>query len=159
MYKYVFGIDPDSDKHGVAVYGHGDLIQLHSLTTPELMEMANRFDRATLLFSVEAPNSNKFIYARNRFDNPSIQGTVAMGIGKNQQSQVELCRWLDYLNIKYILNKPSKENWAKNKKQFERLTGWTGRSNEDTRSAAYFGFIALDVKTRIYKAKQAALAL
>jgi len=31
--------------------------------------------------------------------------------------------------------------WKKDKKQFELVTKWTGRSNEDTRSAAYFGWL------------------
>ena len=34
------------------------------------------------------------------------------------------------------------ESYLRNcKKQFEKVTGWTGRSNEDTRSAAYFGWL------------------
>ena len=27
--------------------------------------------------------------------------------------------------------------------EFESVTGWTGRSNEDTRSAAYFGMLGV----------------
>jgi hypothetical protein len=32
---------------------------------------------------------------------------------------------------------------AAGKKEFERVTGWKGRSNEDTRSAAYFGYLGV----------------
>ena len=66
-----------------------------------------------------------------------------MSIGRCQQSQSELMRFLDEYKIKYVLHKPQKNNWAKNKHQFEKVTGWVGRSNEDTRSAAYFGFLGL----------------
>ena len=64
-----------------------------------------------------------------------------MAIGRCQQSQVELMRLIDDRNVNYVLHKPQKGNWAKNKAQFEKVTGWTKRSNEDTRAAAYFGWL------------------
>ena len=59
------------------------------------------------------------------------------------QAQVTLMRAFDHYEIPYILHKPSKNNFADDKNKFERLTGWDKRSNRDTRSAAYFGLLAI----------------
>jgi hypothetical protein len=63
-------------------------------------------------------------------------------LGMCQQSQTEVERLIDIWDIKIVKHKISKM-WKKDKAQFEKVTGWTGRSNEDTRSAAYFGFLGL----------------
>ncbi len=76
------------------------------------------------------------------------QGKVGMSVGKCQQAQVELMRMLDFHGFKYELHKPQKGNWAKNKPLFEKATGWTARSNEDGRSASYFGYLALADRQR-----------
>ena len=55
---------------------------------------------------------------------------------------------LDKFHIQYVLNRPQRGNWANNKAQFERVTGWTKRSNEDTRAAAYFGYLAVNTLAR-----------
>ena len=69
---------------------------------------------------------------------------MAWGLGKCAQSEIELRRVLEVMGFKYVMHKRNSV-WkkSKNKKQFELVTGWTGRSNEDTRSAAYFGWLGL----------------
>lgn len=85
--------------------------------------------------------ANQFVYSRNQKASKAAQSKVAMHIGRCQQVQIEIMQWLDALGVPYKLHKPQKGNWAKDKAMFERVTGWKGRSNEDTRSAAYFGFL------------------
>lgn len=85
--------------------------------------------------------ANQFVYTRNEKASKAAQSKVAMHIGRCQQVQVELMRWLDHMGIAYRLHKPQRGNWSKDKTTFERVTGWSGKSNEDTRSAAYFGFL------------------
>lgn len=141
--KVVIGIDPDSTSHGVAIYRDGKLAELKTLDLLGVWSLISmEEDGDTLpLFSIENVMGNKFIYARNNHGNKSVQSQIAMRVGRCQQAQVELMRMLDHLNAPYILHKPTKGNWAKNKAQFEKATGWTKRSNEDTRSAAYFGYL------------------
>ena len=62
--------------------------------------------------------------------------------------QAEIMRELDSRGIPYELHKPSGGNWADNKVRFERVTGWKGRSNPETRSAAYFGYLAVMKATK-----------
>lgn len=136
--QLIVGIDPDSDKHALAFFENGKLIELKSM---DLMAIVNYAWPKDTLFSIEHVNKNKFVYARNIQEKQKLQDRVAMGVGKCQQAQVELCRALAFLGFGYQLVAPQRGNWAKDKKRFEMITGWKGRSNEDTRSAAYFGFL------------------
>tara|TARA_R110000851_G_scaffold328529_2_gene499446 strand:+ start:803 stop:1240 length:438 start_codon:yes stop_codon:yes gene_type:complete len=135
----VIGVDPDSKKHGIAIYKDGKLIELNEWGIVELIESAHIL-RGEVLFSIEDVASQSFVYARN-VNSKAVQSNIAMKVGRCQQAQIEFQRMLDHLGFKYVLHKPQKGNWAKKKAIFERTTGWTKRSNEDTRSAAYFGFI------------------
>ena len=136
----VIGVDPDSKAHGVAVYVDGKLDSLHMLEAMPLVQMA-KYNQA--LVSMEDVKANKFIYARNVQSKKAVQSKIAIKVGQCQQAQTELMRLLDWHKVPYVLHKPQKGNWAKNKDQFELVTKWDGRSNEDTRAAAYFGFLGL----------------
>jgi hypothetical protein len=70
-----------------------------------------------------------------------------MSIGRCQQAQLELMRWLDHHRLPYVLHKPQAGNWSDKKALFEKITGWTGRSNEDSRAAAFFGYLEVTRKT------------
>lgn len=144
----VLGIDPDSDSHGAAIYKDGVLIALHKWNTIQVIEYLNHIDgeAGSIIVSIENAMANQFVYARNRNGSTSNQSKIAMHIGRCQQSQVELMRWLDNFNFMYVLHKPQKGNWAENKDQFEKLTGWKKQSNSDTRSAAFFGYLGVKNK-------------
>ena len=137
----VFGIDPDSQKHGVAIYKDGVLTSLMLLELFDLIDMIESDFSKEIFFSIEDVCANNFVYARNEKANKYAHAKVSLSIGRCQQSQTELMRVLTHLGYKYVLHKPQKGNWAKNKAQFEKITGWKKQSNEDTRSAAYFGFL------------------
>ena len=136
----IVGIDPDAANHGVAVYEDGKLIELSRL---QLIPIIEKFANADVLFSIENVLANKFVYGRNQHKNASVQSNIAMKIGRVQQAQEELIRFLDHFNKLYVLHRPQRGNWAKDREGFELATGWTGSSNEDTRAAAYFGYLAL----------------
>ena len=146
-FSTVIGVDPDTDKHGVAIYSNGELVSLLKLNTIELVERF-RFS-SDLVFSIENTLANKFIYTRNKTGNDEVNHNdevnqkIMLSVGRCQQAQTELMRWLDHYGMPYILNAPQKGNWADNKAQFKKVTGWQGRSNKDTRSAAFFGYIAI----------------
>lgn len=135
------GIDPDADKHGIAIFHGVKLVALHGWRIMDVINFIEDNRDKEIQFSIEDVMANKFIYARNVKQSKTLQSKIAMSIGRCQQSQVELMRILDHYKIQYKCWKPTKANWAKDKRQFERITGWNSRSNEDTRSAAYFGFM------------------
>lgn len=135
------GIDPDAEKHGVAIFEGVKLIDLKMWQITDVIKFIESNKEKEIQFSIEDVMANKFIYARNEKQNKTVQSKIAMSIGRCQQSQVELMRILEHYGIKYKCWKPTSSNWAKNKKQFERITGWVKSSNEDNRSGAYFGFL------------------
>jgi hypothetical protein len=144
-HKTVIGVDPDSKAHGIAIYIHGQLSRLENWTLVDVMRyIKSEFEGAQEkpLFSIENVLANNFVYARNAKSSKAAHAKVSLSVGRCQQSQVELMRLLESYEIPYVLHKPMKGNWAKNKLQFQRLTGWPGRSNEETRSAAFFGYLA-----------------
>lgn len=137
----VVGVDPDSDKHGVAVYKDGELIELTCMDNPELVTRLKQYDG--VIVSIENVKANKAVYRQHSSNRVRAQGEIGRCLGLVQQSQIELEKWLYLYGIAFVLHKPQKGNWAKNKEQFEKATGWKGRSNADTRSAAFFGYLAL----------------
>lgn len=144
--KIVVGIDPDADKHGVAVYIDGtltELTMLYGLDIAKKFDKANPMGSADIVFHIEDVMANQFVYARNTQQSKSAQSKVAMHIGRCQQAQVELMRLLDAYELPYVLHKPQKGNWSKQKELFERITSWAKQSNEDTRAAAYFGYLGV----------------
>jgi hypothetical protein len=140
----VVGIDPDSDRMGVAVYVDKKLTICTTATIPELItEYFHQWlGHGDLLFSIENVLAQNFVYSRNVKATKGAQGAVSNSIGRCQQNQQELMRWLEHYNIAYIAYKPTSGNWAHNKPMFERITGWAARSNPESRSAAYFGWLA-----------------
>ena len=141
----VIGVDPDSEAHGVAIFRHGELEDLKVMPLMDLLMLAkfearDSIDRCKV--SIENVMINKFIYARNQHSSKAAQSKIAMSIGRCQQAQVELERALKSIGVPFELHRPTKNNWANNKPMFEKVTGWNKRSNVDTRSAAYFGFLA-----------------
>ena len=144
--KYTIGIDPDSEKHGVAIYVDGKLETIDSLGEVEIVQMVNDLRcnvTQDIVFGIEDVMANQFIYRANQKSSKAAQSRVGISVGRCQQAQVSLMRWLDHLDVEYRLFKPQRGNWAEKKAHFERVTGWTARSNKDTRSAAFFGYLAL----------------
>ena len=137
----VIGVDPDSSKHGIAIYDGGTLKSLHNWSLMDVYCYITGLARADVIFSIEDVCANNFIYTRNSQANRALAAKVGLSIGRCQQSQAELMRLLEHFGIEYKLHKPQKGNFAKNKDRFHALTGWSARSNEDQRSAAYFGLL------------------
>lgn len=141
----VIGIDPDAVRHGVAIYINGKLYELKMMNTPELIIdfIPSIQDTHRIKLSIEDVCANKFVYAQKMKGNKSVTSQIGIRVGMVQQAQIELMRWLDRYLMAYELHKPQAGNWADKRELFERITGWKGQSNADTRAAAYFGYLAL----------------
>lgn len=140
----VVGVDPDSTRYGLAIWENGKLIALQSFGFIEVMQYLDRFPGH--IYAVEDVKANKFIYARNRKGSAAMQLQIAQSVGACKHAQTVLCDYMEYKGIDPILVKPQRGNWAKNRALFERVTGWTKQSNEDTRSAAFIAWLAMGNK-------------
>lgn len=148
MSKIVLGIDPDSKKHGVSVYRDGYLNGLHSMSIVLLIKMLdyecshNKAENIEVHIEDVCANNAVFMKPKKSYSGKDLAEVKARSrtLGMCQQSQTELERIFEDFDIKVVKHKISKV-WKKDKAQFEKVTGWKGRSNEDTRSAAYFGWL------------------
>lgn len=145
----VIGIDPDSSKHGVAVYVDGDITFLESITLMRFIELIKELKKEQsedLRVHIENVCGMIAVFRQRQSKNAAVSMKMANSIGRCQQSQLELERVCEHYGVEVVRHKISKQ-WkgAKyGKPIFEKVTGWTGRSNEDTRSAAYFGWLGLN---------------
>jgi len=155
MSKIIIVVDPDSKAHGVAIYIDGELSELSKKTTMELFtyisDVSSSIDFGEWIdVHVEDVASQNFMYQKHRTSKRKTDDSIKRRVGMCQQAQIELERVVEYLigAERIFKHKPSKQ-WKSadlGKQLFERLTGWEGRSNEDTRSAAYFGWLGVTGK-------------
>jgi len=154
QYTTVVGVDPDSKAHALAIYRSGILEELR---LAQLMEvdawLSEQPDLNQVLFSVEDTLAQSFVYARNVQHSKAAHARVALSVGRCQQAQEELMRLLAYRGVKYELHRPMGTNWHANISRFKTVTRWAGRSNDDTRSAAFFGWLALQLQGKERRAK------
>lgn len=141
----VIGIDPDSNKHGVATYEGGMLKSLAMMTRHEIIEDIESYiyTGRRVVLGIENVKANNFVYARNNKATKAEQAKVGLSIGRCQQAQTELECDLIKIGVPFMLYNPTGKNFSRRKEEFQHITGWTKQSNEDTRSAAYFGLRAL----------------
>lgn len=151
MNKIIIGIDPDSKAHGVAIYEEGKLVTLRSLNLLDLYDLF-RFEydkeqknRLVEIHLEDVNGVSASFGARNKKANIDVKLKLAQHIGMCKQSQIEVERLAHYLGVRVVKHKISKM-WKKDKAQFKRVTGWESQSNEDTRSAAYFGWLGINSK-------------
>jgi len=146
MSKIVIGVDPDSSKHGVSEYRDGKLVNLWSMRLMELRDFLDGIspkDQVEIHIEDVCGISNSGFHVRGKDPLP-VKLKKAENVGMCKQAQREVEYLAEYLGIKIVKHSISKR-WKsqQGKAEFEKLTGWTGRSNEDTRSGAYFGFLGL----------------
>ncbi len=145
MNNYVIGLDPDSDKPGVAVYKNGKLIAVKSLGLFNLMDLLSGMKTdGSVHAHIENVCANNSRFKKGGVKNARAATAINRSIGMVQQSQRNLEEMLNHLGISYTLHAiDSKWKSQRGKREFELVTGWKGQSNEDSRSAAYFGYLGV----------------
>ena len=140
------GIDPDSEKNGVSLYVDGELKSLHNLKFIELQ--AFLLENKDALVAIENVMCNTSTFKKPFAMSELAIRKVAHSVGRCAQVGYHIVEFCEYHNIRYILI-PISKAWKKQKSIFERITGWTKQSNEDTRSAAYVGYLGAQRHGRI----------
>lgn len=149
MDKYDIGIDPDSNGPGVALYKNGKLTLLKSISVASLTILCAELKENPgnkVRIHIEDVMSNSAVF-KSRFNKKeSLESKLmkAQNVGMCKQSQREVEMMAAMLEIKVFKYQIS-PRWKSQQEKalFARATGWDGRSNEDTRSAAYFGFLGV----------------
>lgn len=149
MNKIIIGCDPDSNKSGWAVFDGGNLFDLSCKSLVEIYQFLenemnqNNPDIYELhIENVNGISSNSF--SVNKKDSLPVKLKKAEHVGKCKQAQIEIERIAEHFNIKVVRHRVSKV-WKGSKIGKAALAdlGWHGHSNEDSRSACYFGYLGL----------------
>lgn len=138
--EYIIGIDPDARKSGVAIIQpSGSIVELQSMTVSEVITLAK--DMKKSVFAIEDVNKHGAIYQHNRKGSQGVQARIAQNVGMVKAAGTMIAELIeDYTGRPPILAPLGLGAQAKrNAKLFNQLTGWEGKSNEDTRDAACIG--------------------
>jgi hypothetical protein len=147
MSKIILGCDPDVDGKGFAIYERDKLVNLLKLSNIELLEFFKMQDTVGNIHNIELHIedlcANKSSAFGHKLRQPKqVQNKISELVGRCKQIQLEVEKIAEHFDIKIVRHKVSSK-WkdAAGRKEFERVTGWKGQSNPDTRSAAYFGYL------------------
>ena len=137
--KIVVGVDPDCNKSGFAIYKDGKLVELLNLNFKEYCTALQERRFGNCMLVIEDANHIKTMYARNRHIKPQAQAQIAQSVGRVKMLATCMIDYASLLGYSVLSEKPTKSNFANDKPKFEFYTKWEGRSNPETRSAAFFG--------------------
>tara|TARA_R110000751_G_scaffold269427_1_gene369097 strand:- start:190 stop:627 length:438 start_codon:yes stop_codon:yes gene_type:complete len=138
--KYVIGVDPDCKKSGVATFKDGELMCLDNLSLIDFLDFCSKL-RKEVIIVIEDGNQISGLYHRNTNQNKLVQHKISERVGANKQRATDLIEIAKHYGITVIAQKPRKGNWSDKKPMFEKVTGWKKQSNQETRSAAFFGYM------------------
>lgn len=145
MSKIIYGIDPDSNRCGIAVYRDGILTELLNMNAIQLYIHLTAFekvaiDSGNIEIHIENVKKSKAVWHAQGM-NKSVAAMAAQKVGMCKQAQTSIEQLAEELNIPVVHHRAS-SMWKNQsgKKDFERITGWKGRSNEDSRSGAFMGY-------------------
>ena len=149
----IIGIDPDCVKSGLAVYEDGKLTGLLNFTLSEYIEMLPLLAQEDAIIAIEDANLIGGMYRHNPRDSRALAAKKAQHVGAIKRQCSVMIELAEAYGVEVKAYKPRKGNWAGvtktvNNKQgvalLKKHTGWEGRSNNETRSAAFFGWIHLN---------------
>ena len=136
----IIGIDPDLTKSGVATLSPS--LELKNLTFAETVELFRSQQVNIKKVVIEAGWLNK---KANHHSAPGqrkgVGEQIARRVGLNHATGILLVEMAESLGLTVVLVRPTRSK--KDAKEFNRITGWAGRSNQETRDAAMliFGMI------------------
>ena len=149
MSKIIIGCDPDSNKSGMSFYINNELYRLDCMSLIniyiEFESISKQWPDKEIELHIENVKGVSGIFAqRTSGKNKGVALKMAQHVGMCKQVQTEIERIAEHFCIKVVRHQVSKmwKDSATGKAILKDL-GWTGQSNEDGRSAAYFGYLGV----------------
>ena len=146
----VVGVDPDCVKSGLAIYENKKLTGLLNLTLAEYVEALPMLASEGAVIAIEDANLIGGMYRHNPKDSKAMAAKKAQAVGGIKRQCSAMIELAESHGLKVTRYKPRQGNWAGvtktvNNKMGNQLmlkhTGWDGKSNPETRSAAFFGWL------------------
>ncbi len=133
MTKIIIGIDPDLDKSGVAVLGKSQF-ELKNLNFAEVIELFQAEQDLIKKVVIEAGWLNKKANFRNGANKSlAVNEQISKRVGENHATGKLLVQMAKHMGLAVIEVKPTKTKV--NSDEFNRITGWQGRTNQEQRDA------------------------
>lgn len=137
----IIGIDPDMVASGLAVVEAKGILKLQSVKLPDLVPTIQAIGRpGEVTIKLENPEANKGLFASRSNKNKAVSVAIAMSVGKVQATAHHIQELLIAAGytVKMVtpLKGPLKRQAKDSAEYFNKVTGWTGRSNQDQRDAA-----------------------
>lgn len=158
-YDFIIGIDPDSEKNGVAIVSPAiRLLNTQCLTFAETIAALQGYKRKAEIFNqkfivvIEAGWLNRSNW--HTHGNAKLAAAIGRSTGMNHQTGILLAQMCDYYKIPYHLQKPLKKCWkGKDGKithaELKAFTGIEGRTNQEQRDAALLAWVAAGLPIKI----------
>lgn len=160
MNKIIIGCDPDSDKSGFCIVKNGELLQLCVMDLIQFYNYCYQNDSSSNPLELHIENVNgircsSFNWIKPRNNSPAeiarvkkVNAKISENVGKCKSAQSQIERIAEHFGIK-VVHHPVSKMWKDSKTgkaALEKVFGYTGQSNEDSRSAAYFAHRALSLQ-------------
>lgn len=138
MNNLIIGIDPDLEKSGVAILKDGSL-RLDNMRFYDLTQYFEVNKDQIEKVIIEAGWLNKKSNVHGRYGQSKSAGErIAKNVGENHATGKLLVEIAKSLNLNVVAVRPTRTK--KNSEEFNRITGWVGRSNQEQRDAAMLIF-------------------
>lgn len=142
MKPYIIGIDPDTVKSGFAIYSTEEnaLVELRAVKFFDLFEYLKQIKDMIFLCRIEAGWLNKKSNFHTRYGQSKAAGErISKNVGSNAETGRKIAEMCEYLGVEYELVKPigtkDIDHFI-----FKKITGWRGKTNQDTRDAGMLCF-------------------
>ena len=139
--KTYIGIDPDTDRSGIAVYDAENkrLVKLCCMRFFEMLEffqMQEPYFAEKVFVRIDAG----FLHKKSNWhykqgQSKQVSERQANNVGANAEVGKKIAEMCEYLGFDYDLVKPLGTKMICHK-TFVRMTGWKGRTNQEMRDAA-----------------------
>lgn len=131
--KILIGIDPDTEKSGVAVKSIE--LELYNMSFFELYDFLTNFKKETENIKVYIECG--FLNGGNRHKvssgSLSLNSKIGERIGANHEVAKKICEMCSHLEIEFIQVRPTKSKSSSD--YFKKITGYTKRTNQEQRDA------------------------
>lgn len=132
--KTLIGIDPDVDKSGVA-FLKGNQLELDNLNFFQLLDYFKIRKEAfpDLEIYIECGFLNKSNWHKSAGKSAAFNAKIGEHTGANFETAKKIVEMCEYLEIKYHKIQPRRSKIDND--YFKKLTGYTGRTNQEQRDA------------------------
>lgn len=148
--RWTIGIDPDTDKSGVALYrSDTQALELHTLALFDLLEFVGRTATeatalgARLSIYVEAGYLIGTVWHASRRDSPAAAAAKGRSVGRNHEAARYIIRGIEHLGLTAHEVKPLRKMGGRkaSHRLFCAITGYKGsRTNQETRDAGLIAY-------------------